>query len=129
MSGRRLSDRRQSGAGLVGQWRSQGGQASVELVAAMPLVAVVALAAGQALAAGAAAEMAGHASHAGAAALLHGGEPAGAAREAVPGWALSRWTVDVAGRRVSVRLRPVSVLPGLGNLLAARARADAGPRP
>lgn len=107
----------------------ESGQASVEVVAGLPLAALVALAAGHALAAGAAAEMAGHASHAGAAALLQGGDPRRAAREAVPGWSRSRLAVDVDGRRVSVRVRPVAALPALSRLLAAQAKADAGPRP
>jgi hypothetical protein len=109
--------------------RAECGQATVELVAVLPLVVVVALAAGHALAAGAAAEMAAHASHAGAAALLQGGDPERAAREALPDWSRSRLAVEVKGRRVSVEVRPVAALPGLAKLLTAEARADAGPRP
>jgi hypothetical protein len=105
------------------------GQASVELVAILPVAAVVALAAGQALAAGLAAEMAGHASHAGAVAMLQGRDPAHAARAALPGWSRTRMAVDVDGRRVSVRVRPVALLPGLAGLISAKSVAVAGALP
>ncbi len=107
--------------------RRQSGQASVELVAVLPLVVVVALAAAQLLAAGAAGELAAHASQAGAVAMLQGRDPSRAARLAVPDWSKSRLSVDVEGRRVSVRLRPVAIVPGLAGLLAAESSADAGP--
>lgn len=101
----------------------------MELVAILPLAAVVALAAGQALAAGLAAEMAGHASHAGAVALLQGGDPERAARAALPGWSRTRLAVDVDGRRVSVQVRPVALVPGLAKLVSAKSVAFAGSRP
>jgi hypothetical protein len=103
------------------------GQASVELVALMPLLLAAALATGQLLAAGAARELAGGAAGAGAMALLQGGDPARAARAAVPGWAHAHVDVDVDGRAVRVRLRPAAVLPGLARPLTASATADAGP--
>lgn len=106
---------------------SAAGQASVELVALLPLAALIALAIGQLLAAGAARELAGNAAEAGAAALLQGGDPAAAAREALPGWSRERTTVQVAGRRVEVHLRPRTVVPVLAGRLEASAAADAGP--
>jgi hypothetical protein len=106
---------------------SERGQASVELVAVLPLAVVVALAAGQALAAGAAFEMAGHAAEAGAVALVQDADPGQAARESVPGWSSGRMEVVVRGRRVTVRLRPVAILPGVASLLEREAVADAGP--
>ena len=76
------------------------GQATVELVGLLPLAVLVALAIGQLLAAGAARELAGHAAEAGAVALLQGGDPKAAARDALPGWVHGRANVHVAGRRV-----------------------------
>lgn len=103
------------------------GQASVELVAALPLLIVIALATGQVLASGAAREAASGAAGAGAVALLQGADPEAAAREALPGWWRRRATISVDGRRVRVRVRPPAVLPGLADRLTADERADAGP--
>jgi hypothetical protein len=105
------------------------GQATVELLGILPLCVAVGLGAGQLLAAGAAHELAGTAAHAGAMAILQGGDPADAARSALPGWSRSRVAIHVAGRRVRVRLRPLTVMPGLSGALAAEAAADAGPQP
>jgi hypothetical protein len=107
--------------------RSASGQASVELVALLPLAALIALAIGQLLAAGSARELAGNAAEAGAAALLQGSEPTAAARDALPGWSRDRTTVDVAGRRVEVHVRPRTVVPLLAERLEASVTADAGP--
>jgi hypothetical protein len=103
------------------------GQASVELVGVLPLVVLLALLLGQLLAAGAARELAGNAAEAGAAALLQGRDPAGAARDALPGWSRERTAITVEGRVVRVQLRPPGLLPGLGSVLEAHAAADAGP--
>jgi hypothetical protein len=104
------------------------GQATVELVGALPLAVLVALAAGQLLAAGAARELAGNAAEAGAAAILQGTpEPRDAARDALPGWSKDRAEVRVEGRRVRVQLRPLVVVPGVADRLAATVVADAGP--
>ncbi len=108
---------------------ADSGQASVELVGLVPLAAVLALAAAQLLAAGAARELAGHAAQAGAMALLQEADPRAAALEAIPGWSRGRVVVRVAGRRVRVRLRPRTLMPGLAELLEARAEADAGSVP
>lgn len=100
------------------------GQATIELVALLPLLAAVALAVAQLLAAGVARELARHAAQAGAIAVLEGGDPAAAARAAVPSWSRDRVRVDVEGRTVTVVVRPAGPLP---NLLTARANASAGP--
>jgi hypothetical protein len=109
--------------------RDDGGQASVELLGALPLVAIVALCAGQLLAAGVAREAAGTAAQAGAMAVLQGTDPERAARDAVPGWAHGRVEVRMQGRRVRVRIAPRALVPGAADLLAAAATADAGPTP
>jgi hypothetical protein len=103
------------------------GQAAVELVVLAPLLVAIVLAAAQLLAAGAAAELADHAAEAGAVALLQGEDPRAAARESVPRWSRKRMAVRVQGRRVRVRMRPPSPVPGLGDLLEVTRRADAGP--
>lgn len=107
----------------------EAGQASIELVVVAPLVLAAVLALAQLLAAGAARELADHAAEAGAIAVLQGTDPAGAARDAVPGWSRGRVDVRVQDRRVRVRLRPRSFLPKLAEMLEATGEAHAGPRP
>jgi len=102
------------------------GQATLEALALLPLLAAIVLAAFQLLAAGAARELAGNAAAAGAAAMLQGLDPEDAARDALPGWSRSRVSIDVSERRVVVRLRPVTVVPGVGGALTATAVASAG---
>jgi hypothetical protein len=117
-----------SAAAIISRRSStDGGQATVELVALLPLLVAVALSVGQLLAAGVARELAGHAAEAGAMAVLEGGDPADAARSAVPGWSGAHAAVSVHGRDVSVTLRPPAVMPPLAHLLEAHASASAGP--
>jgi len=106
--------------------RAQRGQASVELVAMIPVAVVAVLAALQLLAAGATRELAGHAAGAGAVALLQRADARDAARDAVPGWSRDRMAITVRGPRVTVRMRPPTLVPGLANLLESTVRADAG---
>lgn len=101
----------------------------MELVALLPLAVVVLLGVAHLLAAGAASELSGHAAEAAAVAVLQDADPRAAAREAVPGWSRRGMAVRVRGRRVRVRLRPPSLLPALGDALAATGVADAGPAP
>jgi hypothetical protein len=103
------------------------GQATVELVGILPLAVLVALVVGQLLAAGAARELAGNAAEAGALAMLQGGDPRAAAHDALPDWSDDRVSVQVSGRVVRVRLRPVPVIPGVADRLTATVVADAGP--
>jgi hypothetical protein len=91
------------------------GQASLELIGALPLLAAVAIACFHLLAAGHASALADGAAEAAAIALASGGRAERAAREAVPGWASDRLDVAVAGGRVTVRLRaptPIAALSG-----------------
>lgn len=99
------------------------GQASVEMLAAVPALLIAGLVALQLLAAGYSHSLADGAAEAGA--LAHvAGEPAEpAARDALPGWAEKRVDVDVDGNRVSVVLEPPSPVPGLGERLAAESQA------
>ena len=127
---RRTGFARARGAAALALARTRSasaGQASVELVALLPLGLLVALAIAQLLAAGAARELAGNAAEAGAVALLQGGDPAAAARAALPGWSRERAGVRVSGRRVEIRIHPQTVIPLLADRLAAVASADAGP--
>jgi hypothetical protein len=103
----------------------QAGQATVELVAALPLIAAVAVGAGQFLAAGVAREYAGHAAEAGAVAVLQDTDPRKAVRDSLPGWAHDRVRMRVAGDEVRVAVRPPLMLPGLGALLESTSVAYA----
>jgi hypothetical protein len=101
------------------------GQASVELVAALPALLLAALVALQLLAAGYAMTLADGAAEAGALALASGGSAAQAAREALPGWAREDVEVAVKGGTVSVRLRPPSPLSAIAARLAVTSTASA----
>jgi hypothetical protein len=102
---------------------NERGQASVELVSAVPAMLLLALALFQLLAVGYAHVLAGEAAEAGALAVAGGGDARAAARNAVPGWSRARMTVSVAGDEVKVRMEPPSPLPGVGTRLEARASA------
>ena len=106
--------------------RGERGQSTVELVALLPLLLAVALAATQLLVAGAASEYADHAAEAAAVAILEGGDPQQAARDAVPGWSRSHLDVRVHGRAVRVAVEPAALVPPLAAALVARATARAG---
>jgi len=106
--------------------RDENGQAAVELIGMVPLLVVLALGAAQLLAAGKAHELAGHAAEAGAVAMLQGEDAREAARDALDPGVVRRLRVSVDGSRVSVRLAPVAVVPGVAGLLTAEASAVAG---
>jgi len=115
-------------AGLSWSWLARSeGQASVELVAAIPILLAVTLAAAQLLAAGLCRELAGDAAGAGAAAMLQSRDPQAAARRALPGWSRAQLRVTRRGRELRVAISPPSLVPGLARLLSVEARADAGP--
>jgi len=106
---------------------AERGQATVELVAALPALLLAALVALQLLLAGYAITLADGAAEAGALALSSGGSAAKAAREALPGWAEDDVSVAVEGGEVSVRLRPPSPLEGLADRLTVTSSASARP--
>jgi hypothetical protein len=103
------------------------GQASVELVAALPALLLAAIVALQMLAAGYAMTLADGAAEAGALALASGGSAAEAARAAVPGWAEDDVAVSVRGGTVTVRLLPPSPIRALADRLAVSSTASARP--
>jgi hypothetical protein len=87
---------------------SQSGQASVELLGALPALLFLAFAAFQLLAVGYSAVLAGAAAEAGALALVSGVDARDGVRESLPGWSRAGARVSVSGGTVSVRLRPPS---------------------
>jgi hypothetical protein len=107
---------------------SERGQATVELVAALPALMLAACVAFQLLAAGYALTLADGAAEAGALALASGRSARQATRAALPGWAARDAEVAIAGRRVTVRLRPPSLSGALAERLAVSGSAAAGSR-
>jgi hypothetical protein len=106
---------------------AERGQATVELVAALPALLLAALVALQLLAAGYAMTLADGAAEAGALALASGGSPKDAARAALPDWAEDDVAVEVEGGKVSVRLRPPSPFEAVSERLAISSSAAARP--
>ena len=102
---------------------AQRGQASVELLGALPVVLLLGLACFQLLAVGYAKVHAGAAAEAGALALVAGGDPAAAARESLPGWSRAQARVVEEGGLVRVTLRPPSPLARLARELEVEAEA------
>jgi hypothetical protein len=105
--------------------RREEGQATVELVAAVPALLLAALISLQLLAAGYSLTLADGAAEAGALALAEGGSAAEAARQALPGWASDSVSVTVRGEEVSVRLRPPSPFGAVADHLAVTSSASA----
>jgi hypothetical protein len=111
-----------SGAPSAG---GEAGQATVELVAAVPALLLTALLCLQLLAAGYALTLADGAAEAGALALAEGASASEAARESLPGWADDNVSVKVEGEEVSVRLRPPSPFGSIADRLAVTSTASA----
>lgn len=103
--------------------RAQGGQATIELLGALPAVLLLGLVVFQILAVGYAAVMAGTAAEAGALALAAGGDARAGARGAVPGWSRVAMRVSVGHGAVRVRLRPPSPLERVRRTLEVEATA------
>ena len=99
------------------------GQASVELLGALPALLALAAVVAQLLAVGYTAVLAGDAAEAGALAIARGGTPEQAARAALPGWARSGMTVRRAVGAVHVQMKPPRLVPWVGGLLSVRASA------
>jgi hypothetical protein len=107
--------------------RSERGQAAVELLGALPVVVFLALAVAQMLAAGYAAILAGNAAEAGALALAGGADAEASVRNALPGWSRANASVGVSGGRVTVHLRPPSLLAALSRKLEVESSASVAP--
>jgi hypothetical protein len=101
------------------------GQATVELVAAIPALLLAGLLSLQLLATGYALTLADGAAEAGALALAAGSPARSAVRAALPGWAADGSEVTVRGGEVTVRLVPPSPFPSLGDRLAVTSSAFA----
>ena len=99
------------------------GQASVELLGALPAVLVTGFVVFQLLAVGYAKVLAGNAAGAAALAAAGGGDARGAARAALPGWSRARMRVESRGGRIVVRLRPPSPLRAVARTLEVEAEA------
>ena len=108
--------------------RGERGQASVELIGALPALLVLALVLLQLLALGYSAVLAGGAAEAGALALARGDDPRAGARKAVPGWSRARMRVLVRRGSVRVALRPPSPLRAVGRRLEVSATASVAGR-
>jgi hypothetical protein len=97
---------------------SERGQATVELLAAIPLLLIAGAIALQLLLAGYALTLADGAAEAGALALAAGRPPKSAAEGSLPSWAEDKAEIAVRGGEVTVRLAPPSLLTALGDRLA-----------
>jgi hypothetical protein len=107
--------------------RRLSGQASVELIAALPALALAAALALQLLLVGYSLTIADGAAEAGAIAGAAGRDPRAGARDALPGWARGRSRVDADGGRVRVEIRPPAPLPALSAALTVRSEAWSRP--
>jgi hypothetical protein len=96
----------------------EGGQATVELLAAIPLLLLAGSVALQLLLTGYALTLADGAAEAGALALAAGRPAKSAAEESLPAWADSDSEVSVAGGEVTVRLTPPSLFSTIADRLA-----------
>jgi hypothetical protein len=103
----------------------ESGQATVELVAAIPVMLLAGFVALQLLAVGYALTLADGAAEAGALALASGEPAKSAAREALPDWVEDGVEVTVSGGEVTVRLRPPSPLSAIADHLAVTSSAFA----
>lgn len=102
---------------------SERGQAAVELLGALPVVVALGLGVAQLLAAGYAAVLAGNAAEAGALAIAGGADADASVRNALPGWSRANASVALNGGRVTVRLRPPSLIDAVARELEVESSA------
>jgi hypothetical protein len=107
--------------------RRASGQASIELIAALPALVLAAVLAVQLLLVGYSLTIADGAAEAGALAGASGRDSRDAARDALPGWARGRSRVTAGDGRVRVEIRPPAPLPALSDVL--RVSSEAWSRP
>lgn len=103
---------------------SERGQASLELLGALPALLLLGLVILQLLAVGYSAVLAGAAAEAGALAMAAGRDAESGARESLPGWSKERARVSSSGGTVRVELRPPALLSLLERKLAVDATAS-----
>lgn len=103
------------------------GQATVELLAAIPLLLAAGAIALQLLLAGYALSLADGAAEAGALALAAGRPAKTAAESSLPSWAADRVEIGVHGGEVTVRLTPPSLLATFADPLAVTSSSFARP--
>lgn len=103
--------------------RRETGQATVESVALAPIVLLCCLLGLQGLVAGANFVVAAHVAHSAALAGELGRDTKRAARRAAPGWSTGELSVSDRMHKVTVRLKPRTIVPGLATLLSAEAHA------
>lgn len=106
---------------------SERGQATVELIAAIPLLLVTGAIALQLLLAGYALTLADGAAEAGALALAAGRPARSAAEGSLPSWAEDRAEVSVRGGEVTVRLAPPALLTAVADRLVVTSESYARP--
>ncbi len=102
---------------------SERGQASVELVAAVPAILLATLICLQLLATGYTAAVADGAAEAGALALAAGRPADDAATAALPEWARERSAIERAGGKLTVTVRPPSPLAPIAKALEVSSSA------
>jgi hypothetical protein len=102
---------------------SEGGQASLELLAGVPAMLLAGLLALQLLAAGLALMLSDGAVEAAAIAVAAGRDPEPAVRDALPGWTGGRVDLDRDGGRLTVSMRPPSPFDGLARGLEVSSSA------
>jgi hypothetical protein len=103
------------------------GQATVELLAAIPLLLLAGSVALQLLLAGYALTLADGAAEAGALALAAGRPAKDAAEASLPAWADDESEISVSGGEVTVRLKPPSLLAAVGERLKVTSTSFARP--
>jgi hypothetical protein len=107
--------------------RRRAGQASIELLAALPALALAVVLALQLLLVGYSMTIADGAAEAGALAGSAGGDAKRAAVQALPGWARGRSHVSSGGGKVTVELRPPAPLGAVAKALAVSSEAWSRP--
>lgn len=105
----------------------ESGQATVELLAAVPLLLLAGSIALQLLLTGYTLSLADGAAEAGALALAAGQPAKAAAEESLPDWADDDSEVSVNGGEVKVRLKPPSLFPAVGDRLSVTSTSFARP--
>jgi hypothetical protein len=103
------------------------GQATVELLAAIPLLLIAGAIALQLLLAGYALTLADGAAEAGALALAAGRPAKSAAQQSLPSWAEDSAEIAVRGGEVTVRLAPPSLLTAVAGHLVVTSNSYARP--